>query len=86
MGACSAKQSDKELQKALYLQRLKEFKAKFKQSTAEIIPFSLALEDQQDDDQIKLKYIISENPIVKRRSKQLNENGILSLKTKDNQN
>ncbi|CAK74716.1 unnamed protein product (macronuclear) [Paramecium tetraurelia] len=84
MGVCSSKQSDKELQKAQYLQRLKEFKAKFKQSTAEIIiPFN---EAQHDDNQNKAKYVISQNPIVKRRSKQFHEITILPLKTNDNKN
>ncbi|CAD8161075.1 unnamed protein product [Paramecium octaurelia] len=84
MGICSAKQSDKELQKNLYLQRLKEFKAKFKQSTAEIIiPFN---EAQYDDNQNIAQYVIQQNPIVKRRSKQFNEFSILPFKINDNQN
>ncbi|CAD8166897.1 unnamed protein product [Paramecium pentaurelia] len=86
MGICSSKSSEKELQKALYLQRLKEFKAKFKQSTAEIIQFNLEFRDEQDNDLQKVKYVISENPIIKRRSKQQNEIGILSLTAKENEN
>ncbi|CAD8074809.1 unnamed protein product [Paramecium primaurelia] len=86
MGICSSKSSEKEQQKALYLQRLKEFKAKFKQSTAEIIQFNLEFRDEQENDLQKVKYVISENPIIKRRSKQQNEIGILSLTAKENEN
>ncbi|CAD8075374.1 unnamed protein product [Paramecium sonneborni] len=86
MGVCSSKSSDKELQKALYLQRLKEFKAKFKQSTAEINQFNIEFRDEQDDDQLKAKFKISENPIVKRRSKQQNEIGIPQLTAKNIEN
>ncbi|CAD8176537.1 unnamed protein product [Paramecium octaurelia] len=86
MGICSSKSSEKELQKALYLQRLREFKAKFKQSTAEVIQFSLDFKNDEENDLSKVKYVISENPIVKRRSKPQNEICNVSLTAKENEN